>query len=211
MPGGGALNTCSEPRRAGREGGPRLGRLRHADRPDRRKATIAAFRQAQGDPDELHRAADARAVDLPDLRRTRHRARHVDLRPFVLTGPDEVRIIPGGLTRVALKQGSLVVNSSQGGGTKDTWVLDLMIPRARAPPRLPAQERRREPRAVRATLSIGYSRVFHRIPLGGDNGVSHMLSRTADDLYWLAATSNGRSISRASWRRRSGSPRMPLA
>ena len=50
--------------------------------------------------------------------------RHVDLRPFVLTGSDEVRIIPGGLTRVALKEGSLVVNSSQGGGTKDTWVLD---------------------------------------------------------------------------------------
>ena len=49
--------------------------------------------------------------------------RHVDLRPFVLTGSDEVRITPGGLTRVALKNGSLVVNSSQGGGTKDTWVL----------------------------------------------------------------------------------------
>ncbi|WP_315862559.1 circularly permuted type 2 ATP-grasp protein [Phreatobacter aquaticus] len=50
--------------------------------------------------------------------------RHVDLRPFVLTGRDKVRIVPGGLTRVALKEGSLVVNSSQGGGTKDTWVLD---------------------------------------------------------------------------------------
>ena len=50
--------------------------------------------------------------------------RHVDLRPFVLTGADKVRIVPGGLTRVALKQDSLVVNSSQGGGTKDTWVLD---------------------------------------------------------------------------------------
>jgi uncharacterized circularly permuted ATP-grasp superfamily protein len=50
--------------------------------------------------------------------------RHVDLRPFVLSGGDKVRIVPGGLTRVALKQGSLVVNSSQGGGTKDTWVLD---------------------------------------------------------------------------------------
>jgi uncharacterized circularly permuted ATP-grasp superfamily protein len=49
--------------------------------------------------------------------------RHVDLRPFVLTGRDRVRIVPGGLTRVALKEGSLVVNSSQGGGTKDTWVL----------------------------------------------------------------------------------------
>ncbi len=50
-------------------------------------------------------------------------ARHVDLRPFVLSG-DQVRITPGGLTRVALKKGSLVVNSSQGGGTKDTWVLE---------------------------------------------------------------------------------------
>jgi len=49
--------------------------------------------------------------------------RHVDLRPFVLSGK-EVRIVPGGLTRVALRQGSLVVNSSQGGGTKDTWVLE---------------------------------------------------------------------------------------
>jgi uncharacterized circularly permuted ATP-grasp superfamily protein len=48
--------------------------------------------------------------------------RHLDLRPFVLIG-DQVRLVPGGLTRVALKRGSLVVNSSQGGGTKDTWVL----------------------------------------------------------------------------------------
>jgi uncharacterized circularly permuted ATP-grasp superfamily protein len=49
-------------------------------------------------------------------------SRHIDLRPFVLTGR-EVRMVPGGLTRVALREGSLVVNSSQGGGTKDTWVL----------------------------------------------------------------------------------------
>jgi uncharacterized circularly permuted ATP-grasp superfamily protein len=49
--------------------------------------------------------------------------RHIDLRPFVLSGRD-VRIVPGGLTRVALRKGSLVVNSSQGGGTKDTWVLE---------------------------------------------------------------------------------------
>jgi uncharacterized circularly permuted ATP-grasp superfamily protein len=49
--------------------------------------------------------------------------RHVDLRPFVLSGANGVKVVPGGLTRVALKEGSLVVNSSQGGGTKDTWVL----------------------------------------------------------------------------------------
>lgn len=50
--------------------------------------------------------------------------RHVDLRPYVLMGTDKVRLVPGGLTRVALREGSLVVNSSQGGGTKDTWVLE---------------------------------------------------------------------------------------
>ena len=50
--------------------------------------------------------------------------RHVDLRPFVLVSPDKIEITPGGLTRVAFKKGSLVVNSSQGGGTKDTWVLE---------------------------------------------------------------------------------------
>ena len=50
--------------------------------------------------------------------------RHVDLRPFVLVSPNSIDVTPGGLTRVALKKGSLVVNSSQGGGTKDTWVLD---------------------------------------------------------------------------------------
>jgi uncharacterized circularly permuted ATP-grasp superfamily protein len=50
--------------------------------------------------------------------------RHIDLRPFVLSGK-EVQMVPGGLTRVALKEGSLVVNSSQGGGTKDTWILEV--------------------------------------------------------------------------------------
>ena len=48
--------------------------------------------------------------------------RHIDLRPYVLMG-EKVTIVPGGLTRVALRKGSLVVNSSQGGGSKDTWVL----------------------------------------------------------------------------------------
>ena len=51
------------------------------------------------------------------------RTRRVDLRPFILYG-DRVRVLPGGLTRVALREGSYVVNSSQGGGSKDTWVLE---------------------------------------------------------------------------------------
>lgn len=50
--------------------------------------------------------------------------RHVDFRPFVLTGSKGTRVVPGGLTRVAMAEGSLVVNSSQGGGTKDTWVIE---------------------------------------------------------------------------------------
>jgi len=50
------------------------------------------------------------------------RPRHIDLRPFVVTG-EKVTVLPGGLTRVALREGSLIVNSSQGGGSKDTWVL----------------------------------------------------------------------------------------
>jgi len=50
-------------------------------------------------------------------------ARHIDLRPYILYSGDQVTIVPGGLTRVALRRGSLVVNSSQGGGSKDTWVL----------------------------------------------------------------------------------------
>jgi uncharacterized circularly permuted ATP-grasp superfamily protein len=50
-------------------------------------------------------------------------ARHVDLRPFAVFG-DDIHIVPGGLTRVALREGSMIVNSSQGGGSKDTWVLE---------------------------------------------------------------------------------------
>lgn len=60
---------------------------------------------------------------VPILARSGLAPRHVDLRPFVLMSPNRIDITPGGLTRVALKKGSLVVNSSQGGGTKDTWVL----------------------------------------------------------------------------------------
>jgi len=59
----------------------------------------------------------------PSWQNERLDGRHVDLRPFILFSGDEVTVTPGGLTRVALRKGSLVVNSSQGGGAKDTWVL----------------------------------------------------------------------------------------
>jgi uncharacterized circularly permuted ATP-grasp superfamily protein len=57
--------------------------------------------------------------------------RHVDLRPFAVFG-DDIHIVPGGLTRVALREGSMIVNSSQGGGSKDTWVLEEAPPPAEA-------------------------------------------------------------------------------
>ncbi len=59
---------------------------------------------------------------MPTLAGEMLEGRHVDLRPYILYG-DDIRVVPGGLTRVALRKGSLVVNSSQGGGSKDTWVL----------------------------------------------------------------------------------------
>ncbi|HSG28795.1 MAG TPA: circularly permuted type 2 ATP-grasp protein, partial [Candidatus Krumholzibacterium sp.] len=61
---------------------------------------------------------------VPVLVEDHFEGRHVDLRPYILYGKEGIYVLPGGLTRVALKKGSLVVNSSQGGGSKDTWVLN---------------------------------------------------------------------------------------
>jgi uncharacterized circularly permuted ATP-grasp superfamily protein len=89
------------------------------------KATIAAFRaKLKYDPKNFIGQPTLALSTTPTCVEEGVAPRHVDLRPFVLTGRDRIRIVPGGLTRVAMKKGSLVVNSSQGGGTKDTWVLD---------------------------------------------------------------------------------------
>jgi len=89
------------------------------------KATIAAFRsKLKSNPKNFIAQPTLALSTCPTCVEEGVAPRHVDLRPFVLTGRDRIRIVPGGLTRVALKKGSLVVNSSQGGGTKDTWVLD---------------------------------------------------------------------------------------
>ncbi len=84
-----------------------------------------AARRVQGthpeEPAQFHRAADAESLAPSELlRRVGFEGRHVDLRPYILCG-EKITIVPGGLTRVALRKGSLVVNSSQGGGSKDTW------------------------------------------------------------------------------------------
>jgi uncharacterized circularly permuted ATP-grasp superfamily protein len=85
---------------------------------------IAAFRQRIiADPARYIAQPTLALSTCPTLTGAGLAPRHVDLRPFVLSGK-EITIVPGGLTRVALRDGSLVVNSSQGGGTKDTWVLE---------------------------------------------------------------------------------------
>src|SRR3984893_9591584 len=89
------------------------------------KAAIATFRaKLKANPKNFIAQPTLALSTCPTCVEEGVAPRHVDLRPFVLTGRDRIRIVPGGLTRVALKKGSLVVNSSQGGGTKDTWVLD---------------------------------------------------------------------------------------
>ena len=102
----------------------RVGRLRHAGRartprpPSGRNSPSAL----KADPDNYIAQPTIQLSTAPCLVDGRIEPRHVDLRPFILSG-DKVVVTPGALTRVALKRGSLVVNSSQGGGSKDTWVL----------------------------------------------------------------------------------------
>src|SRR4029453_6440291 len=105
---------------------------------------------------------------------------HVDLRPFVLLGR-ELRIVPGGLTRVALREGSLIVNSSQGGGTKDTWVVGGH--RRPDPPR-------RRPLLARALRRAGRERGAH--PLGrAAHGEPHALARESRQRVAVGARRRG--------------------
>jgi uncharacterized circularly permuted ATP-grasp superfamily protein len=93
--------------------------------PTATKKDIATFRKKlKARPKNYIAQPTLSLSTVPIFSKTGLAPRHVDLRPYVLVSPDGIKITPGGLTRVALKKGSLVVNSSQGGGTKDTWVLE---------------------------------------------------------------------------------------
>ena len=93
--------------------------------PTATRKDIAAFRKKfEARPGNYIAQPTLSLSTVPIFNRAGLTPRHVDLRPFVQVSPQGINITPGGLTRVALKKGSLVVNSSQGGGTKDTWVLD---------------------------------------------------------------------------------------
>jgi uncharacterized circularly permuted ATP-grasp superfamily protein len=92
--------------------------------PHSTKAEQATFAEAlKADPGNYIAQPTIQISTAPCLIGDAIEPRHVDLRPFVLSG-DKIVVTPGALTRVALRKGSLVVNSSQGGGSKDTWVLD---------------------------------------------------------------------------------------
>jgi uncharacterized circularly permuted ATP-grasp superfamily protein len=92
--------------------------------PAAKKADIEAFRvRIKANPSNYIAQPTLSLSTCPTFVERGLAPRHVDLRPYVLSGK-EVKLVPGGLTRVALTEGSLVVNSSQGGGTKDTWVVD---------------------------------------------------------------------------------------
>lgn len=93
--------------------------------PTATKKDIAAFRKKlMARPGNYIAQPTLSLSTVPIFTKSGLAPRHVDLRPFVLCSPEGINITPGGLTRVALEKGSLVVNSSQGGGTKDTWVLE---------------------------------------------------------------------------------------
>ena len=92
--------------------------------PTSTKTEIEAFRKRiQANPSNYIAQPTLSLSTCPTFVEKGVAPRHVDLRPYLLCGK-EVKLVPGGLTRVALKEGSLVVNSSQGGGTKDTWIVD---------------------------------------------------------------------------------------
>ena len=96
--------------------------------PDASRATLDALRASlRADPRGWIAQPVVQLSTIPTLVEDGFRPRHVDLRPFAVNDGNDIWVLPGGLTRVALPEGQLVVNSSQGGGSKDTWVLDRSL------------------------------------------------------------------------------------
>jgi uncharacterized circularly permuted ATP-grasp superfamily protein len=120
-----SAGTSGTPRHVGREGGERVWGLRPADRPPRDARAARGLADAvKRDPRNYMAQPMLTLSTVPTLVGRGVAPRHVDLRPFILSG-SRTDVTAGGLTRVALVEGSTVVNSSQGGGSKDTWVVDL--------------------------------------------------------------------------------------
>ncbi len=120
-----SLQPCAgQSRQAGGQGGGRIRRLWHAGGPacHRQDEREEFAEKIKADPENYIAQPTIQLSTAPTFVGNGVEARHVDLRPFILHGA-ETKLVPGALTRVALRRGSLVVNSSQGGGSKDTWVL----------------------------------------------------------------------------------------
>ncbi|WP_427016394.1 circularly permuted type 2 ATP-grasp protein [Pseudarthrobacter sp. P1] len=108
--------------------------------PDASRAELEALRaRLVADPRGWIAQPVVQLSTVPTLNGAGFGPRHVDLRPFAVNDGDDVWVLPGGLTRVALKEGSLIVNSSQGGGSKDTWVLAGAAPATAPGPSRPAR------------------------------------------------------------------------
>jgi len=103
--------------------------------------------------------------------------RHVDLRPFILHGPDEIYVLPGGLTRVALRKGSMVVNSSQGGGSKDTWILKS-VPM----PEAPIEDSKLQDGASTGLDLLNTSQSY----VAQEEKDRSLLSRVAESVFWMS-------------------------
>ncbi len=132
---------------------------------------------------------------VPTLFDDRMRPRHVDLRPFAVNDGHKVWVLPGGLTRVALPEGELIVNSSRGGGSKDTWV--LAGGRAVAP-RVAGRARAGGWHAPPLDTGAGIERLGHAAPSSRPSSNSRpgrggaVLSRIAESMFWI-----GRYVERA--------------
>ena len=144
----GLAYTLDASARAGGEAGGESGGYGIIIGPHASKAELDEFRdQLLADPANYISQPMVKLSVSPTLCDDGVQPRHVDLRPFAVTGRD-TWVLPGGLTRVALRAGSLVVNSSQGGGSKDTWVLAMSETRRSAP--APARSPRRQCAVARA-------------------------------------------------------------
>ena len=197
------------PRRAGGQAGRRLRRQGHRDRPagDRAPSSTSCARRCSRDPRGVDRPAGGPAVTVPTFVDGMLRPRHVDLRPFAVNDGNRVWVLPGGLTRVALGEGELIVNSSRGGGSQghlgagraDPAELERPHePDGRRPhgrrhgadhplPGTPAHQRSRC-RPVRCSATAQQASNSNSRAAGG----AAMLSRIAESLFWI-----GRYVERA--------------
>ena len=153
----------------------------------RRRRSTRLRKQLKADPRGWIAQPVVQLSTVPTFIDGRLAPRHVDLRPFAVNDGERVRVLPGGLTRVALPEGELVVNSSQGGGSKDTWVLSDRRPAGNAPSRLPDNREVVVMSAPTASHedSMREQQQQQQQTSGRPAGERPVLSRIAESLFWI--------------------------